>query len=227
MKKTKKMMTGIIAALTATTVGCSANTNNTQQEATKPIKTVEQAKETKTNTCGEVKLDHLYAKYPNVDIKAVENYLEKNNCKYNEKELEAFIADLNKNGKPTSTTNSYGSTFPYWLFLMSNRSSSPISNQSGFMNKTNSIHPTTPPKTVNIVKQPVTSNSGINLNKNPNVTSGTNTVKQPVTPNSGVNLSKNPNVTSGTHNSNSSSTSTSSSAKISKGIGSSSTHSGS
>ncbi|MDA1674740.1 hypothetical protein [Bacillus cereus group sp. TH152-1LC] len=202
MKKTKKMMTGIIAALTATTVGCSANTNNTQQEATKPIKTVEQAKETKTNTCGEVKLDHLYAKYPNVDIKAVENYLEKNNCKYNEKELEAFIADLNKNGKPTSTTNSYGSTFPYWLFLMSNRSSSPISNQSGFMNKTNSIHPTTPPKTVNIVKQPVTSNSGINLNKNPNVTSGT-------------------------HNSNSSSTSTSSSAKISKGIGSSSTHSGS
>ncbi|PDZ93871.1 hypothetical protein CON36_36890 [Bacillus cereus] len=202
MKKTKKMMTGIMAALAVTTVGCSANTNNTQQEETKPIKTVEQAKETKTNTCGEVKLDHLYAKYPNVDIKAVENYLEKNNCKYNEKELEAFIADLNKNGKPTSTTNSYGSTFPYWLFLMSNRSSSPISNQSGFMNKTNSIHPTTPPKTVNIVKQPVTSNSGINLNKNPNVTSGT-------------------------HNSNSSSTSTSSSAKISKGIGSSSTHSGS
>ncbi|MCU7666844.1 hypothetical protein [Bacillus thuringiensis] len=194
------MMTGIIAALAVTTVGCSAG--NTQQKEANYTKTSEQVKETKTNTCGEVKLDHLYAKYPNVDIKAVENYLEKNDCKYNEKELEAFIADLNKNGKPTSTTNSYGSTFPYWLFLMSNRSNSHVSNQSGFINKANSIHSTTTPKTVNIVKPPVT-------------------------PNSGVNLSKNPKVTSGTHNSNSSSTSSSSSAKISKGIGSSSTHSGS
>lgn len=225
MKKTKKMMTGIMAALAVTTVGCSAD--NTQQEETKHIKTAEQVKKTQNNTCGEVELDHLSAKYPNVDIEAIEDYLEKNDCKYNKKELEDFIADLNENGKPTSTTNSYGSTFPYWLFLMSNHRSSHVSNQSGVMNKANSIHSTTPPKTVNIVKPPVTSNSGINLSKNPNVTSGTNTVKQPVTPNSGVNLSKNPSVQAGTHNSNSSNTSTSSSAKISKGIGSSSTHSGS
>jgi hypothetical protein len=65
----------------------------------------------------EVELDHLQSTYPNVDLEAVEDYLEESGGTYDEEELLLFLDDLNQNGEPT-INNQYSNSFPWWAFLL-------------------------------------------------------------------------------------------------------------
>lgn len=219
MNKTKKMMTGILtAALAATVVGCDGDEQvkegkfpDVEEVSTKEVKE-KKADYSFDDEC-EVELDHLASKYPNVDLDAIEDYLEDqgNDCKYDSDELEAFIADLNDNGEPT-TSNSYSSSFPWWLFLLSNNSSR-ISSHSGITNKQHVTKPVTPSKpAINSGAQskPNTS-SQPSKSTNSNISTGTK------------NTTGSSNINAGTTSSSTKvGSSSSSSSKVSSGYGSSS-----
>jgi len=182
MNKTRTMMTGIMTAALAVTSACGATQSepSPQKEVSTTAKNSEDVNEksldntkanSKTNQTGdkcEVELDNLASKYPNVDIDAIEDYLEKqgDNCNYDKKELEDFIADLNDNGQPTTTSsNHFGSSFPWWLWLLSNNGSSNHSSYHNGINndRTPTYHSNlTNQKTTNSIKSGETSKSTTN-----------------------------------------------------------------
>lgn len=126
-KKTNKVLFGIVSTALATSglAGCTSKNNSVVSDeklyTTNYEEKIELPKEDTIELVQpqevEVELDHLQSTYPNVDLEAVEDYLEESGGSYDEEELLLFLDDLNQNGEPT-IDNQYSNSFPWWAFLL-------------------------------------------------------------------------------------------------------------
>jgi hypothetical protein len=124
MSKTKKLIGGILSASVALSA-CSTKEEIVVQEETNfsddEISTSTYIDE-EVEVEDEIELDHLQSQYPDMDLEAMEDYMEENNLEYQEEELIAFLDDIYENGESTLTSNYYTneSSFPWWIFLITN-----------------------------------------------------------------------------------------------------------
>lgn len=127
MSKTKKLLSGILSTAFVLSACSPKEEIVVQEEPTF-------SEENESNTYdydyteeevvveNEIELDHLQAQYPDMDLEAIEDFMEENNLEYQEEELIAFLDDLYENGEPTLTSNYYANenSFPWWIFLIAN-----------------------------------------------------------------------------------------------------------
>lgn len=126
LSKTQRVLSGVFAATVAmTTTACSTGYEDYSEDYyidERIDSGTPYVSETQTNEEvvyeSVVELDHLQSRYPNLDLEAVEDYLEESGEIYNEEELIAFLDDIEANGEPTTETY-YSNSFPWWLFLLS------------------------------------------------------------------------------------------------------------
>jgi hypothetical protein len=103
--------------------------------------------EEEAEASGQIELDHLQPYYPDLDLEAMEDYLEESGLEYNEEELITFLDDLQENGETTVYENYYADedAFPWWIFLVANVTKTKPSSKITF-NKP-ATKPTTTTKT--------------------------------------------------------------------------------
>ncbi|RBW67977.1 hypothetical protein [Bacillus taeanensis] len=129
MTKTKRLLSGVLSTSLAL-AACSSPEQveyETIDETSEPLPAEKEP--TPYTYDREVELDAYEDDFPNVDLEAVEDYLEDNNIAYDEAELLDYLEDLNENGQPNEEHH-FASGFPWWLFLLSAKSSKPKSSKS-------------------------------------------------------------------------------------------------
>ncbi|MFC7371083.1 hypothetical protein ACFQPF_05290 [Fictibacillus iocasae] len=132
MNNTKRMLGGLLsAAVVLSGCGTSYYEGTIEEDAIYEEEIYDEPMDTgsSTNTDyepeeeyvaeGELQLDHLQPYYPDLDLEAMETYIEENGLEFNEEELIAFLDDLQNNGETTVFENYYAdeNVFPWWLFL--------------------------------------------------------------------------------------------------------------
>ncbi|MFG6494687.1 hypothetical protein P8610_04970 [Fictibacillus sp. UD] len=153
MSKTKKLLSGILSTAFALSACSPKEEIAVQEELTFSEDEINDYVYTDEEVVveNEVDLDHLQSNYPDMDLQAIEVYMEENNLEYNEEELIAFLDDLYENGEPTLTSNYYANenSFPWWIFLIAN----PLKTKpTGKITLTKPASPT--PSTVNPTTKP-------------------------------------------------------------------------
>lgn len=124
MTKTKKLLSGILSTAFALSACSPREEIVVQEEPTFSEDEINEYvyTEEEVEVENEVELDHLQSHYPDMDLEAIEDYMEENNLEYQEGELIAFLDDLYENGETTLTSNYYANenSFPWWIFLIAN-----------------------------------------------------------------------------------------------------------
>lgn len=127
MTKTKKLIGGILSAAVALSACSSREDIAVQDESTYTEDETYSTSYSEEPTYDdaveeEIELDHLQSQYPDMDLEAMENYIEENGLEYQEDELIIFLDDVYENGESTLESNYYAneSSFPWWIFLLAN-----------------------------------------------------------------------------------------------------------
>lgn len=131
MKKTKILISSMLSASLLTVAGCQDTPADIEDNSNTDPDGDATYYETAETEFQEVELEHLQPQFPDLDLDAVEDYLEDNQIEVSEEELVAYLTELQESGEPVSFTeeNSSFSSFPWWLFLMSSSkySKTPVS----------------------------------------------------------------------------------------------------
>ena len=157
MKKTKILISSMLSASLLSVAGCQDTPADIEDNSNTNPDDDATYYETADEEFQEVELEHLQSQFPDLDLDAVEDYLEDNQIEVSEEELVAYLTELQESGEPVSykEENSSFSSFPWWLFLMS----------SSKYSKT----PVSKPKAPTVTKP---SGSAVSKNKNSTTKSG-------------------------------------------------------
>jgi hypothetical protein len=169
MTKTKKLIGGILSAAVALSACSSREDIDVQDETTYTEDETYSTSYSEEPTYNEaveeeIELDHLQSQYPDMDLEAMENYIEENGLEYQEDELITFLDDVYENGESTLDSNYYSneSSFPWWIFLLANTTKMKPTGKVNFTKSAttapSNVKPATKPST-NVTTSPSSTGS--------------------------------------------------------------------